>query len=148
MDAILLILQNIHASAAGLVPILYTLLVASGLDVLTGAWAAWKSGSFESKFFLEFIRSHIVTKVTPIMLLLLAGVSMGGVDTDAGKALVATGGMTALAYLGVMAASIRNNVVEGRNETKGLPTGVETAVVLGNPFNSTPLTDVASPDEV
>jgi hypothetical protein len=119
-----LILSNIQAASAGLVPILYTLLIATFLDVLSGTWAAWVSGTFESKFFLEFIKSHIITKVAPILLILLAGVSIGGTDSVGGIALVTTGGGLVVAYLGTVVAGIRNNVNEGRAGTKGVPTGV------------------------
>lgn len=143
MDAVSLILANIQAAAAGLVPILYTLLIAAALDVATGSWAAWVSGTFESKFFLEFIKGHILTKITPIFLLLVAGVTVGGTDSDAGRALVLLGGATATGYLGVVVASIRNNVEAGQAREKGLPSTVEPTVIL-----TAPLTDPASPDEV
>lgn len=145
MGALELILQNIATSASGLTPILYTLGGAAFLDVLAGSWAAWVSGTFESKFFLEFIKGHIVTKITPIFLLLVAGVTVGGTDSDAGRALVAIGGSTALAYLGVVAASIRNNVVDGLNREKGLPSTIPVQVVE-TIYNTAPLTDPTSAD--
>lgn len=126
MDAtVTTILQNIQAALPALVPILYTLIIAAGLDLLSGSWAAWVSGSFESKFFLTFIKDHIVTKITPIMLILLAGVAVGGTDSQGGIALVTLGGGTAAAYLATVVASIRNNVTQGQAGTKGLPSGVD-----------------------
>lgn len=150
MEAALVeILANIQTAAAGLVPILYTLFIAAALDVASGSWAAWVSGSFESKFFLEFIKGHILTKITPIFLLLLAGVSVGGTDSAGGIALVTLGGATASGYLGVVIASIRGNIEQGNNRTKGVPSTVTQPVqVVNTVFDNTSLTDVASPDEV
>ena len=142
MDAISLILANIAAAAPALVPVLYTLLIAAGLDVATGSWAAWVSGTFESKFFLEFIKGHILTKIVPILLTLVAGVAVGGTDSAGGLALVTLGGSTAAGYLGVVIASIRNNVTDGQNGTKGLPSTVEPTVI-----ELQPLTDATSPDD-
>jgi hypothetical protein len=149
MDAFSEILANIQASSAGLVPILYGLVVAVGLDVVTGVWAAWNSGTFDSKFLPEFINGHIVRRVAPIVLTLVAGVSVGGTDSAAGLALVATGSAAAAAYLASVVASIVNNVEDGRAGTKGVPSTVAQPVqVVNTVFDNTSLTDVASPDSV
>jgi hypothetical protein len=148
MEAFTEIFANIQAASAGLIPILYGLLVAVGLDVVTGVWAAVNSGTYDSKFLPEFISGHIVKRVAPIGLVLLAGVSVGGTDSAAGIALVATGSASAVAYLGSVVASIVGNVEAGIEGTKGLPSTVETHYVVENTFNSTPLTDSTSPDEV
>lgn len=145
MDAtVSTIIANITAALPALVPVLYTLIIAAGLDIATGSWAAWVSGTFESKYFLEFIKGHILTKITPIMLILLAGVAVGGTDADGGRVLVALGAATATGYLGVVVASIRNNVMDGRAQEKGLPSTVVAPVVISNQ----PLTDNADGDSV
>jgi hypothetical protein len=124
MEALNVILANIAASAAGLTPVLYGLLVAVLLDTASGVWAAFKSGTFNSEFLPTFITSHLVKKVTPIFLILLAGVSVGGTDSAAGIALVATGAASVTAYVASVLGSIQANLSEGGSETKGVPTSV------------------------
>lgn len=123
------ILNNIAASAAGLVPILYTLGAAAVLDTLTGVYAAWKSGTFDSDFLPAFIKSHLVTKISPIMLLLVAGAAVGGTDAPAGLALVTLGGASGTAYLLSVVGSIKGNLEEAGNESKVLPSSVEKDTV-------------------
>lgn len=118
------IIANIVAALPGLIPVLYTLVVAAGLDVLTGLWAAWSSGTLDGKFIPEFIQSHIVKKLTPILLTLIAGVSVGGTDGPAGLALLALGGSSAAAYLASVVGSISGNIAEGRAGTKSVPDSV------------------------
>lgn len=123
------ILANIAASAAGLVPILYTLFIAAALDTVTGVYAAWKSGTFDSEFLPTFIKSHIVTKISPIFLLLLAGASVGGTEVAAGLALVTLGGASAAAYLASVVGSIKGNLEQAGSETKVEPTSLEKDTV-------------------
>jgi len=138
------IIANIIASAAGLIPILYTLFVAAGLDTLSGVWAAFKSGTFNSEFLPTFISSHIVTKITPIFLLLLAGVSTGGIGSAAGIALVAAGGTAAAAYLASVIGSIKSNLLEGNALNKGVP----TSVALNSPVGATESVTIPTPPAV
>lgn len=119
------IVANIVAALPGLVPVLYTLVVAMALDVLTGLWAAWQSGTFTSKFIPEFISSHVIKKITPILLTLFAGVSVGGTDNEIGLGLLALAGAEVAAYLAAVVASIRGNFTEGLAKTKGIPSSVE-----------------------
>lgn len=120
-----LILANLAAAAAGLVPILYALLAAMFLDTITGIYAAWQSGSLNAEFFPTFITSHLVKKVTPIMFTLIGGVVLGGTAAPAGIALVAAGGIAATAYLASVVASIKDNLDDAGDKTKGLPSSVE-----------------------
>jgi hypothetical protein len=115
------ILNNIAANAGLLTPILYGLIVAAGLDTLTGIWAAWKSGTLDFNYVADFVRSHVLQRVTPILLALVAGVAIGGTEVAAGAALIATGAAAGAAYLLQVVASISDNVKDGRAETKGLP---------------------------
>ena len=119
------ILNNIAASAAGLVPILYTLVIAAVLDTATGIYAAWKSGNFDSEFLPTFIKSHVMTKIAPIILTLVAGAAVGGTDAPAGLALVTLGGASAAAYLLSVVGSIKGNLDEASSETKVEPTSLE-----------------------
>lgn len=131
MEELNTILENIAASANGLTPILYSLLVAVGLDTASGVWAAWKSGTFNSEFLPTFISSHLVKKVTPIFLILLAGVSVGGTDSAAGIGLITTGAGTIAAYLASVVGSIKSNLREGSDENKGVPTSVALESTVG-----------------
>lgn len=119
------ILNNIAASAAGLVPILYTLVIAAVLDTATGVYAAYKSGTFDSEFLPTFIKSHVVNKIAPIVLTLVAGAAVGGTDAPAGLALVTLGGASAAAYLLSVVGSIKGNLDEAGSETKVEPTSLE-----------------------
>lgn len=141
--AITVILTNIQDASAGLVPILYGLFVAAGLDTLSGLWAAYNSGTLTAKYVPEFITSHIIKKIVPIFLTLLAGVAVGGTSSAAGLALVATGAASGAAYLASVVAGILHNVQDGNAGTKGVPSSVEVPTL-----QVVPLTDVASPDEV
>lgn len=119
-----LILHNIAGAASALVPILYALLVTVALDVLTGLYAAWRSGTLDGAYIDTFVKTHILDKVTPILITLLAGVAIGGTDNVAGTGLIAAGAAAALAYEGVTIASILGNVGAASNRTKGLPKGI------------------------
>lgn len=115
------ILNNIAAQVGTLTPILYGLIVAAALDTLTGIWAAWNSGTLSWVYVAEFVRSHILQKIAPIMMALLAGIAVGGTDTAGGTALVATAAAAGAAYLASVIASIGGNLSEGQSKTKGLP---------------------------
>lgn len=135
------ILANIAASAAGLVPVLYTLFIAAALDTLTGMYAAWKSETFNSEFIPTFIMSHIVTRIAPIVLVLVTGVSVGGTSAEAGVALVALGAASGAAYLASVVGSISSNLREGSVGNKGVP----TSVALNNPAGAEAVTEPAPP---
>lgn len=125
MEAINEILANIAAAAPALVPILYSLFIAAGLDLLSGLWAAWQTPEgLKLEYVAEFIRSHIALKVGPIMLQLIAGVAVGGTDNVAGAGLIAFGGAQAALYLASVVGSIRGNIAEGQAQIKVAPTSV------------------------
>ena len=115
------ILNNIAAAAGTLVPILYGLIVAAALDTLTGVWAAFNSGSLSWVYVADFVRSHVLQKIVPIMTAIVAGVAIGGTDNAAGAALIATAAASGAAYLASVVASIAGNLAEGQAKTKGLP---------------------------
>lgn len=115
------ILHNIAAQAGTLVPVLYGLLIAAALDTITGLWAAWNSGTLDGNYVAEFVRSHILQRITPIMMAVLAGVAIGGTDTAGGTALIATAAAAGAAYLAEVVASIAGNISAGQAKTKGLP---------------------------
>lgn len=115
------ILDNIAASAGTLVPILYGLVVAAALDTLTGIWAAFNSGTFSGSYVAEFVRSHVLQRIAPIMTAILAGVAVGGTDNAAGAALIATAAAAGAAYLAEVISSIMANISQGQAKTKGLP---------------------------
>lgn len=119
------IVANLVAALPGLIPVIYTLVIAIALDVATALWAAWASGTFSGKFIPEFIQSHVMKKVGPILLVLLAGVSVGGTDSAQGLALLTLAGGSITAYLAAVVASIRANLSEGSSGTKGIPSSVE-----------------------
>lgn len=106
-------------------PILYTLVIAAVLDTATGVYAAYKSGTFDSEFLPTFIKSHVVNKIAPIVLTLVAGAAVGGTDAPAGLALVTLGGASAAAYLLSVVGSIKGNLDEAGSETKVEPTSLE-----------------------
>lgn len=115
------ILNNIAAAAGTLTPILYGLIVAAALDTLTGVWAAINSGTFNLEYISEFVRSHVLQRIVPVFLALLAGVAIGGTDNAAGTGLIATGAASAAAYVASVVASIAGNLSDGRAKVKGLP---------------------------
>lgn len=122
MDAFETILAGIAANAGLLVPILYTLLVAALIDTVTGLWAAFNSGTLNGQYVAEFVRSHLLQRITPIFTGLIAGVAVGGTDTAAGTALVTAAGAAGAAYLAETIASVTANLRQGAAGTKGLPT--------------------------
>lgn len=130
MDAIQVILNNIQAAAQGLVPALYTLLLAAVIDLATGLFAAWRSGTLQWAYVSEFVRGHLALKIAPIMGALVFGAAVGGVDSEAGLALVSIGIAGASAYLLSVIASIGLNLQAAKSRTKGLPSTVTPATVV------------------
>lgn len=120
MDEINVILAGIQAASAGLIPILYTLAIASLLDLGTGILAAARSGTLDGKYVPTWIGSH-GDKIARIFAALLAGVAVGGTDSQAGLALIALGGAAAAAYLAGVVASISGNLGDFAAKTKGAP---------------------------
>lgn len=100
-------------------PVLYGLAVAALLDTVTGVYAAWKGGTFDANFLPAFIRSHILEKIIPILIVLGAGVALGG---TAGPALIALGGAAGAAYVASVVKSISDNLGDARNEAEHFPT--------------------------
>jgi hypothetical protein len=140
------ILHNIAAQAGTLTPILYGLLVAALLDTLSGIYSAIKAGTFSGQYLAEFVRAHLLQRVTPILMGLVAGVAVGGTDSPAGAALIVAAAAGGAAYLAETIASIMSNL--GPASTVGnLPRGVEgpvatptvTAAATGTPRRSRPV---------
>lgn len=131
------IVNNVTAALPGLIPVLYTLFVATGLDVVTGLWAAWSSGTFESKYIPEFISSHVVKRIAPILITLLAGVSVGGTDNLAGAGLLTLAGGEVAAYLASVIGSVKGNLTQGAAGTKGAPSSTVQTTTEAPP----PVTD-------
>lgn len=145
MEAINEILANIAAAEPALVPILYALFIAAGLDLLSGLWAATQTpGGLRLEYVAEFIKSHIALKVGPIMLQLIAGVAVGGTDSAAGVGLVTFAGAQAALYLASVVGSIRGNVAEGQAQEKFAPTSVGGVVIAGE-LADAPVTPGATP---
>jgi hypothetical protein len=117
------ILNNIAAQASTLTPVLYGLLVAAGLDILTGLYAAAVSpGGITWDIVANFVKSHVLQRVAPIFLALVAGVAIGGTDSAGGTALIATAAAGGAAYLAETVASIAGNLGAARAKDKGEPT--------------------------
>jgi hypothetical protein len=122
------ILHNIAAQAATLTPILYGLLIAALLDTLSGIYAAVNAGTFSGQYLAEFVRAHLLQRITPILLGLVAGVAVGGTDSVAGVGLITAAGAGGVAYLGETVASIMSNL--GPAKVAGnLPRGIVVAPV-------------------
>ena len=132
------ILAGIAAAAAGLIPILYALITGAILDTATGAYAAWKSGTFDAFFLPTFIKSHVIERIAPIMLVLLAGVAVGGTGGAAGLALITLGGTAATAYLASVVSSVTDNLSSAGDGTKELPDSVEVNGSSPSNFDNPP----------
>jgi hypothetical protein len=117
-------MEVIVATLGTLLPVVYTLAAAIGLDLITGVWAAWKSGTLNPEFLPTFFTSQVLTKATPIVLALVAGVALLPTSTVAAAPVIATAGTAAAAYLWSLINSILSNVAEGNSGTKGVPTSV------------------------
>lgn len=118
------ILANIAASADGLGKVIYILIVAAGLDILTGLWAAYQSGTLDGDYLPAFIKTHIITRIAPIVLLLVAGIGVGGTDTEGGTGLIVMGSAAATAYLASIVLSIKGNFDDAKAKTKGAPSSI------------------------
>lgn len=141
MNDIGVIWAGIAAAASQLVPVLYVLVVAAVLDLVSGAWAAKVSGSFDGNFLPVWISSH-GDKIVRILLILLAAVGVGGTDSVAGLGLITLGGTQAATYLAGVVASISGNVHEGLAKTKGLPSSVGAVLTEGDTITVTNLAPV------
>jgi hypothetical protein len=137
------IFHNLASSGPLVVPVIYTLLAASLIDLLTGVWASWASRTFKWPFIGEYVRSHIALKVGPILLALFAGIAVGGTDSAAGIAGIATAATSAGLYLAATVSSAVGNIAQGQSKTKGLPSGVPaptTASTIPTPVELLPPT--------
>lgn len=114
------ILAPFAAALAQIAPIIYAMVVAVLLDTVTGVYAAWKGGTFDANFLPSFIRSHVLEKIIPILIVLGGGVMLGG---TAGPALIALGGAAAAAYVASVVKSISDNLGDARAETEHFPEG-------------------------
>jgi hypothetical protein len=118
--ALHVIFSGLLTSLAAVAPVFATLFVAAFLDLLSGAFSAYQSGTFDGKFLPAWIGSHS-TKVMRITLILTAAVAVGGIDNIVGTGLVALGGTEAALYLAAVVSSIKGNVDDARAGTKGAP---------------------------
>lgn len=146
MDAINIILAGIAAAASGLIPILYVLAVAALLDLGTGLWAAYRSGTLDGKYIPAWISSS-GDKIAKILVGLIAGVAVGGTDSAAGLALIALGGAAAAAYLAGVVSSIAGNLSDGAARTKGAPTsgGTLAGITILNAPSNDPIDESDAP---
>lgn len=99
--------ESFVAALTQIAPIVYGLFVAAGLDVLTGLYGAWRSGTLDPEFFPTFIQSHILERIIPILIVLAGGVALGD---PAGPALIVAGGAAAAAYVASVVGSISDNL--------------------------------------
>jgi hypothetical protein len=134
-------MEVIVASIGTLLPVLYTLAAAIGLDLITGSWAAWKSGTFNPEFLPTFFTSQVLTKATPILLGLVAGVALLPTSTVAAAPVIAAAGTAAATYLYSLVNSILSNIAEGQAGNKGVP----TSVALNTPVGAAVVSDPAPP---
>lgn len=110
-------------------------LIAALADAASGVIAAVASGTFTWEYFSEFGKGHLLWKVTPIVLGALFGSVLGYVasslpNADATLLLAVRGAATlctiaavtaAIAYVGAVAGSVKDNVSDMQNKTKGAP---------------------------
>lgn len=114
------ILDGIYNGLGAITPILYALVVAAVLDFVSGVLAAWRSGTLDGAYIPDWLVSH-VDKVARVLLVLVAGLLMGGIDTAQGAALIALGSVAAFAYLAGVMTSIADNLGDMKDRTKGIP---------------------------
>lgn len=134
-------MEVLLAALGTLLPVLYTLAAAIGLDLITGVWAAWKSGTLNPEFLPTFFTSQVLKKATPILLALVAGVALLPTSTVAAAPVIATAGTAAATYLWSLINSILSNVAEGNAGNKGVP----TSVALDNPVGASVVSEPAPP---
>lgn len=141
------IIANISGSLPLLIPILYTLLAAMVIDTLSGMWAAAQSNTFSWQYVGEFLRGHVMQRIVPIMLGMLSGVALGGVDNPAGLGLIGIAGAAAAVYLRETIASVADNLKNGKivgNTPRGI-TALSAPIVsdaVATPPVATPPVDV------
>jgi hypothetical protein len=117
-------MEAILAALTTVGPILYALAAAALLDTATGVWAAWKSGTFNKEFLPTFFTSHIVKRVAPIVIGLVAGIVIAGSSAALAAPVLAVSGTAAAAYLAAVIGSVVDNINEGNDGSKGVPTSV------------------------
>ncbi len=105
-------------------PVLYVLGAAALLDLVTGAWAAFKSGTFNAEFLPTFFTSNVLKKIVPIFLGLLGGFVLAGTSAVAAAPVIAVSATAAAAYLAAVVKSITDNITEGGEGVKSAPTSV------------------------
>lgn len=115
------IIANIVAAAQPLTAILYLLIVTALADVLSGLWAAWKSGTLSLAYVDDFLKSHVALKWGPIIGTLLGGIAVGGTDGPLGLGLIAAASAQIVAYEAATFGSLTQNLTDGQAGTKGLP---------------------------
>lgn len=123
-------------------PVIYTLAAGILLDVATGVWAAWKSGTLNPEFIPTFFTSNVLKRATPIVLGLGAGLLVAGSAPALAAPVIATSATAAAAYLWSLVGSIVANIEEGRASIKGVPTSVALGAAV------TPVVPPASVDSV
>ena len=103
------------AALTQIAPVIYALVAAALLDTVSGVYGAWKSGQFDAEFLPTFIKSHILERIIPILIVLGGGVALG---SPAGPALILAGGTAAAAYVASVVSSISDNL----GQPKTIPT--------------------------
>ena len=126
-------MEAIVATLSTVLPVLYVLGAGIALDLVTGVWAAWKSGTLNPEFLPTFFTSQVLKKATPIILGIVAGILVAGTAPAAAVPIIAASGTAAAAYLWTLVNSIMSNVAEGQAGTKGVP----TSEALSNPVGAT-----------
>lgn len=105
-------------------PVLYVLGAAAILDLVTGAYAAYQSGNFNAEFLPTFFTSNVLKKIVPIFLGLLGGFVLAGTSAAAAAPVIAVSATAAAAYLAAVVKSIVDNISEGGEGVKSVPTSV------------------------
>jgi hypothetical protein len=126
MDLIRLIVTDQAVQA-----VLALTLLAALADLVSGTVAALLSGTFSFAYVGQFVASHLLANVLPLLAMAivssgLSHVATGSAANDQAVSLLATGAWAAtwagtLTYLASALDSLKKNVTEGMNRTKGLP---------------------------
>ena len=116
-------LREFVASEAGVA--VQGLLVVAFLDFVTGAFAAFRDGTFATDALAAWVRKHIAGRVAPIATLLVVGYFAG----EVGKVFMAGAIAASAAYVLETAASIWGNV----NPPKASDVKDTTAAAALNP---------------
>ncbi len=117
-------MEVLVATLATVLPVLYVLGAGIALDLVTGVWAAYRSGTLNPEFLPTFFTSQVLTKAAPIILGLVAGILVAGTEPLAAAPIIGAAGTAAAAYLWSLVNSIVSNIQEGQAGTKGVPTSV------------------------